>query len=399
MTTEAFRIELVTIAHIREFAEKEIAVAGRGGWVPITRQRAAAHAANPHAAPEDAALLVAYSGDKWIGYLGIMPGRLKTSTGLHKMYWVSTFYVDPEYRGQRVGSGLLQRASSLGYDLVGADASEVAERVYRALGFPELGPLVYYCATVRTQNGASLYSLALRLARRALTLVGLNWRGLDAVIEDAKHRKASFHRAATLLRLASEAKVSLGTLSYDLQSEPFSEDSTPRFTPDHSQTQRAHFHRGPEVIEWMLRYKWVVANADEPESMRYIFSNTRHSFAFAYVSLLTSAERSAGNVTLSISRRSEADPGNLKVLDFHLEAEVSSLALVEVLLHVAGRLRVGTIEFPEELKLGPLAGGGLLDLKPIERPYFCMSMKSGGPLASAFGDIVLNFCDGDSSFV
>lgn len=399
MTTEPIRYEVITVSQIREFAAKAIAEAGDGGWVPITRQRAAAHAANPHAAPEDPAMVVAYSGEEWVGYLGLVPGLLQTPTGLHKMLWFSTLFVDPERRGQGIGGGILATFTSLGYDAVGAETSDAAERLYRSLELRELGPLISYRAAVPPEGGASLSSWALRAAGRVLSLVGLDRRRLDAAIEAGARRDASRHRAARFRELANEARASGGVLHYRLQVDPFPAGYPPPFTPEPSRSQRAHFHRGPETIDWMLHRKWIVSDAEAPDNVRYVFSNTRRRFSYAYASLSSADGRSAGGVVFSLSRHFETDAGHLKMLDYHLEPGVRPEAVVAVLLDVAGELEAGAFEFPAEFRCGPLAGGGRLDLRTTERPYFCMHMIPGGPLASAADQIVLNFCDGDSAFI
>jgi len=76
MTATDIHYEHVKVSELIDFAERAIRAAQPGQFVPITRQRALAHAHNPYAGPEDIALLAAIDGDdEVVGYFGILPMR------------------------------------------------------------------------------------------------------------------------------------------------------------------------------------------------------------------------------------------------------------------------------------------------------------------------------------
>lgn len=393
------RIEAITVGQLRAFAESEIAKAGPNGWVPITRQRAVAQAANPYAVADDVALLVAYSGDKCVGYLGILPGRLRDATCFHKVNWVSTIFVEPAYRNHGTAVQLLESARFLGYDLIAAEAADSAARLYRACRFRAFGPLVSYRATAPPPDWEPICSFPMRIARRVGVAVGLDSPSLAKRIEGCRARYASFRRAGTFAQLAKLLNGDPDALTYERSNEPFAGNDQPNFDLSPLNIRQPHFYRGPEIADWMLRYKWVLPQAEARDNVRYPFSNTRHSFFFVRLSLFGPSLRPAGEAVLSISRRSETDPGNMKVLDFRLESETSTRAFVGVLLDAASRAEIAAIDFPSELRLGPFAGDGPLVVESRQREYFCVSAKPDGPLASALGDIALSFCDGDTPFV
>ena len=56
------RIEEIRVKELAQFAERHFDDGLRGQVVPISRLRAAAHAANPYADPDDVTLIVAMRG-------------------------------------------------------------------------------------------------------------------------------------------------------------------------------------------------------------------------------------------------------------------------------------------------------------------------------------------------
>jgi len=74
MTGSDIRIEHIKIKDLVTFAEGVIAASSEGQFVPISMQRAVAHAHNPYASKDDVALLVAInSHEEVVGYFGILP--------------------------------------------------------------------------------------------------------------------------------------------------------------------------------------------------------------------------------------------------------------------------------------------------------------------------------------
>ena len=63
MTLDDIRIEHIKTGQLVDFAKKAIGNAGEGQFVPITMQRAIAHANDPCRQDEDVSLLVAIDSD------------------------------------------------------------------------------------------------------------------------------------------------------------------------------------------------------------------------------------------------------------------------------------------------------------------------------------------------
>ena len=119
MTESDIRIEHIKVKDLVPFAERVIGAAKAGQFVPISMQRAEAHAHNPYAAKEDVALLVAIDADEEVvGYFGILPLLLRHGSDYHKVHWFTTWNVSSKVRGRGVGADLMTEALTLGHDFL-----------------------------------------------------------------------------------------------------------------------------------------------------------------------------------------------------------------------------------------------------------------------------------------
>ena len=133
MADNGIRFNTLKVSELEAFAEGLIKKAQPGQFVPITLQRAQAHAHNPYADPEDVALLAAFDAEnEVVGYFGIMPMRLRVGDDLYKTHWFTTWSVSPKVRGRGSGGELMREALSLKLDflIVGSvHARRVCKRV------------------------------------------------------------------------------------------------------------------------------------------------------------------------------------------------------------------------------------------------------------------------------
>ena len=68
--SEDIRYTYIKVKDLPALADENITGAAPGKFIPITRHRAAAMAANPYADPDDVGMTVAYKGDELVGYFG-----------------------------------------------------------------------------------------------------------------------------------------------------------------------------------------------------------------------------------------------------------------------------------------------------------------------------------------
>ncbi len=71
MKDDRIRIAHIKVGELEAFADRVISAAEPGQFVPLSMQRARAHAHNPYADPDDIGLLAAIDRTRrWLGILG-----------------------------------------------------------------------------------------------------------------------------------------------------------------------------------------------------------------------------------------------------------------------------------------------------------------------------------------
>ncbi len=123
---------LALVADIRAHAD-------RYPVVPISSSRAATHAANPDADPDDPALLMLMVDGKCRGYLGLMPQFIAGGDGRAKVFAFTTLLVDAPLRGKGAADRLLERAREFG-PLLTLGNSHAAQGFFRKRGLVALPP-------------------------------------------------------------------------------------------------------------------------------------------------------------------------------------------------------------------------------------------------------------------
>ncbi len=83
----------------------------KGNDIPISLHRAISQTKNPRLLEEDILLLVAFSGDKMMGYLGILPDYFYLNKNESiKIGWLSCLWVSNQSRGKGVSTQLITKA-------------------------------------------------------------------------------------------------------------------------------------------------------------------------------------------------------------------------------------------------------------------------------------------------
>lgn len=351
------RIEKIRVRDLYSFACDLPAGEKENELIPITRQRALAQSRNPCAAENDIGLLVAYVGDRCAGYCGFIPGWLRIKNQLSKVYWVSALFVLPEFRRRGVGLYLLRMIYRLKSDCCACNMSKEAERVVRGMKFREMGVLKYYILSFNRMGPAVKGELYRRLfRRRKRCLRKISWREVDRV-------------------------------------------QTSRQPLPAANLTRAEFYRGEEVINWMLRYKWLVeTGAREEPNSNYMFSEGRD--IFKYIALeIYSADQTIYKGFLVLSLSSVNSETTLKILDFRFGNPADRRYILPLAMRYARGYRADFVHLPEnifQLDKNHLLMRYLAHRK--QRFYFGHLKDKQSPLAAACFDITLNYCDGDTPF-
>jgi len=395
MTENDIRIEHIKVKELPEFANRVIQKSPPGQFVPISMQRAIAHANNPYADDEDIGLLVAVDGDgDVVGYFGIMPMLLRVGEVLYKTHWFTTWSVSSKVRGKGVGTQLMEEALTLNKDylIVG---SVYARRVCAKFGFWEREPMGYYWIDMSGMGNLNPLVWLLRLTRKLTHLLKID---KDVQISNALTRwiDHAFSPVTKKIfyRLLSDKFA--GTL------QQFHYQEVSQIRPDFPQQMNrpaVELHRGGEAVNWMLAYPWILETGNSPtENMNYYFSDTRPLYRLIALELTDPVDGSyLGFVVFSVSQKENGSA--VKTLDFKL-ADASQYPYILALAVHYGKLYASdTIEIPDEIAL-PLKTNliGRLLLQAKKRIYQCHPKSADSPLATAWHEISLHLYDGDMAF-
>jgi GNAT superfamily N-acetyltransferase len=392
--SDDIRFEHIKVKDLHEFAERVLGAAQAGQFVPITMQRALAHANNPYAAKDDVALLVAIDGeDEVVGYFGILPLLMRNGEEMFKTYWFTTWSVSPKVRGRGVGAQLMAEALSLKQDylIVG---SVHARRVCRKYGFWERPPLTYYWLDTTGMGHLNPVVWLRRLVRKALHILRVDRtialqtplsERMDNLFE--KPLKRFFYALLT----GAQTDVLAGTqvrVVDQISGEP---TTLPQVPP-------IELHRGIDAVNWMLQYPWVVENGHSvTDDMDYFFSDTRPLYRFIPIETHSPEDDHQGFVVLSVSQKGEKMV--LRVLDYKFNNPADHKYILALAIQYGREYSADTIELPFDAVTDfrrTLLGRILLHKK--ERIYQCMPSSDDSPLAEAWENIHLKLVDGDMAF-
>ncbi len=394
MNTEDIRIEHIKVKNLPTFAEGILSTAKPGQFVPISMQRAVAHAHNPYADPDDIALLVAYDFEnEVVGYFGILPLMLRMENKLHKVHWFTTWNVSSKVRGQGVGALLMDEALAqrLDYLIVG---SIYARRVCRKVGFVEREPLLYYWLDNSGMGRLNPLIFMRRAYRKVLHLLQIE-KTVNIVSPMTKRLdewmapwlQRVFY--AQLMRSQESVLKAIRVREVDQL-----RDEQPTLTSRPS----TELHRGIDAINWLLSYPWVVPSGQSmSENLDYFFSDARTMFRFIALEVYTKRDEYKGFVVFSVTEKGKSI--SLKILDFAFFDAVDFRYVLALAIKMGQRYEADVIEMPREiadLMYSTLLGRLLLHEK--QRIYQAMPKSEISPLAQAWPDLVFHLYDGDMSF-
>jgi GNAT superfamily N-acetyltransferase len=393
MSQDDIRIEHIKVKDLVEFAERLIADAAEGQFIPISMQRAVAHANNPYAAKDDVALLAAIDSDEAVvGYFGILPLLLRHGENYHKVHWFTTWNVSPKVRGRGVGTLLMGEALTLGNDylIVG---SVHARRVCKKYGFWERDPLIYFWLDPSGMSSLNPLIWLRRAYRKILHFLGIN-KQVEITCPFTKTLDRKLAPLAKGFFYTRLEKLS-ARLSEDYRFREV--DQILKEPAPCPQRTEIELHRGIDAINWMLKYPWVVESGESvTEKMDYFFSDSRPMYRQFAVEVYTPTDEYLGFAVFSVSQKGEKIA--LKALDFRFTQQFDERAVAALALKYARRYNADSIEIPAEIAKLLLGWLGKLLLQQKERIYQCMPKSDDSPLAKLWPDITLHLFDGDMAF-
>jgi GNAT superfamily N-acetyltransferase len=395
MTANEIRFEHIKVGELPAFADRIIRKSAPGQFVPITRQRAIAHANNPYADDDDVGLLVAVDEeDEVVGYFGILPMLLRVDEALFKTHWFTTWSVSPKVRGRGVGTLLMKEALKLDLDylIVG---SIHARRVCEKFCFWEREPLRYYWIDMSGMVNLNPLTWLLRLFRKVVHLLNVK-----------KEISISTPMIRWFDRMISPLTKTFfyWVLSRNLAGvfNEFSYQEVSQIRPDQpaqANRPKVELHRGIEAVNWMLSYPWIVEAGNSPtENMDYYFSDARPLYRNIAIEVTHPVDGAyQGYIVFSVSEKE--DKIVVKTLDFRLSDASHYPYILALAVHYGKLNNADTIEIPDEVAI-PLKMSlqGRLLLQTKTRIYQCRPKSENSPLAGAWYDIIRHLYDGDMAF-
>ena len=387
------RIERIKSLDLIAFAEGYLNSAKEGQFIPITMQRAIAHANNPLVDENDVGLLVAFHGDECVGFFGIMPVLLKNRDEFSKAYWFTTWRVSPHLRGKSIGSLLMKEALSMGKDYLIVGSSS-ARKVCQRFGFLEREPLEYCYLDVSGMERLNPATWLFRLLRKVLKPLKVKVNVDNRLTRGFSQLLSPLTTRLFLYWLWRAHGDILKGLNFQEVKEIRPE------TPD----QRAALspvvlYRGAEIVNWMLKYPWVLEKGQSnTEKMDYFFTDVRDYYQNIALELSSGANQEyRGYVILSAStyRKRMA----LKILDTSFKDHADERYVLPLAIRFAREMNAEVIDLSthqaEAIKIRFLSRV-LLHRK--KRIYQCYPASADSPLALAWNEIEFHYCDGDMAF-
>ncbi len=387
------RIEPIKVFELVDFASRVIDKAEPGQFVPISYQRAVAHAKNPVAEPEDDALLIAYDEeDEIVGYFGILPIMLRDHDNIDKVHWFTTWNVSSKVRGRGVGTQLMEYALTLKKDylIVG---SIYARRICRQFGFFErvfryywldmtgkerLNPIVWL------RRGVRKVRHTLGIGNSAFSINSRSSLVLDRFF--SPHSKRWYYT-----RLIQSLEGTLDNFIIDKVDHVTDVDSKVH----HSSVE---LHRDVDIVNWMLEYPWVLPPGESrTEDLDYYFSDVRPLFEFRAFQIYDQNKNPLGYVVYQISGKSTHKM--IKVLDWKIDHADRNKIVLALAARLGDEFQADNIELPYQVGLAiPSPTHKIVLLHEKERVYQCHPKDAKSPLAKAWPQIDFKLADGDMPF-
>lgn len=253
-------LRFITVGQLMAFIESPQYL--QSEVVPISPQRAHAQAHNPHAAPDDIALILAYDEKNILrGYLGVLPDIVENQ----KVGWLSCIWVDNRVRGQGIAKNLVI----------------AAEKAYsNRLLLTEFTPAAHQLYVKLNLFGDFARPQGLRCYLRA---------DLQTILPNKK----PFLRYVRPLLAAFDAVANaiLSPFSYFKQGENEKQlqkikISYHAYLPPHISQYIKAFDQNQHRLSWIYNYPWLIAAPlPDDNSQKYHFSSVEKSFACVMVEL------------------------------------------------------------------------------------------------------------------
>lgn len=331
--------------------------------LPITQHRALSQINNPLADDYDVLLITAFDNNQTVGYIGCLPDYITYEKERIKVYWISTIYVSPQYRGSRLFIQLLNSAiSNCNGNILMTEYTKEAENIYKRLPYFEY---------IEPKAGQRYYFRS-------------------ALAEILPRRKPVFNKIKEVLRLCDFFINKL----YAVRLLFFRNDNSvyAEYLQSAKEEEKKYINnlspcpmkKDADYINWLLQYPWVIQSCNKNE--KYYFSSCAKEFRFELIKL-SYKEKTDSIFLLSVRDK------HLKIPYFF--SEEASDMFIRFLFGYIKKNKITMLTIynkPVIDKINAVKNTFFLYRKNIERSYMIHThLKEQLP-----PDIILNLQDGDS---
>lgn len=344
-------------------------------FLSISRHRLWAHYRNPLCSNDDIVMLLAYIDDKLIGYMGVYTDFVKIENQLHKIGWLSTWWVHSEAKGTGVGRMLLDTMYSVQNGQIGiSQFTPSAKRVYDKSGyFTDLKNSKGIKAVLRS----NLSFIMPKILPKTQFLKPI-FSCADAVINLMINSSLIFCKRVIQKRLTN---VSLEYL-------PFPDAEVRALIDKYSHNDISN--KSNSFFEWLKTYNWVyeaplmkMTNVN-----RYEFSMYDESFEYYFIKI---NKDSSCVGFLVLQKRAHT----LKVLFTYFDSNTYGQLMSDIIKQHAIKLKICEIICYEPIIVQYLSKSGIFLYKKNKTKQSIISKSFG---VNDFSRIRVQFGDGDCCF-
>lgn len=258
------KIKKYTINELREELHNESL--WNKNLIPVTKQRVLSYIHNPNADGDEHALFVAYSNkdkDRIVGYIGVLPDRIRLDNVEHKIAWATSWWVDPSHRNIGTGGFLLLTVLNH-YNLATSGATDSAEKVYEA------------CKKLSTSRSVAGMEIIVRCCSHhlllkkypALKIIGPLLKIVDGIVN-----------MFIDLRLFLWKRTHLPNKAHSIEFISEIDDETEDFIREKRRNSLST--RGAKELNWILKYPWILsAPVADKTASKYFFSSVSNRFFY-----------------------------------------------------------------------------------------------------------------------
>jgi GNAT superfamily N-acetyltransferase len=251
--------------------------------VPITRHRALSHVTNPRVSKDDVVLLLAYTDQRLIGYLGILADKITLNGIEHKAGWMSCIWVEENSRGKGVSKALMKEAFRVwDQKVIATEFTPEARQAYLRSGL--FSEIISYSGI----RGYLRFNLSEILAAK-----GSFFRKMKPLLRIADAILNIFNNLR--ISLLKNQNVSHRSIEYvneidqetDLFIKQFQKDNLPK--------------RQADELNWIIKNPWIlVAPGKDVSSERYFFSSLEKHHSIMNVKIYDDQQQVKGFFMLVI---------------------------------------------------------------------------------------------------